>query len=87
MDGIINSPDSAGFPDAEMEFVEVTNRVLLVLPVCSIFLGAESTKQRKVSTSHTTAPQPQSHLNPDSSVATLHHELPVAVLVHSIFIV
>jgi len=38
---IRNSPHSTGFPDAKVEFVEVTNGVLLILPVGSFLLGAE----------------------------------------------
>ena len=45
MGGITNSPRSAGLPDAEMELLEMTNRILLVLPVCSILLRAESTSE------------------------------------------
>ena len=45
MDTIINSPYSTGLPDAEVELLEVTNRVLLVLPVGPILLGAEATPE------------------------------------------
>ena len=38
---IRNSPRSTGFPNAKVEFVEVTNGVLLILPVRSFLLGAE----------------------------------------------
>ena len=36
-----NSPRSTGFPNTKVEFVEVTNGVLLILPVGSFLLGAE----------------------------------------------
>jgi len=38
---IRNSPRSTGFPDAKVELLEVTNGVLLILPVGSFLLGAE----------------------------------------------
>jgi len=36
-----NSPRSTGFPDANVELVEVTNSILLIPPVGSFLLGAE----------------------------------------------
>ena len=45
VDSMTNSPRPAGLPDAEMELSEVTNRILLVLPVGPILLGAEPTRE------------------------------------------
>ena len=36
-----NSPHFTGLPDAEVELLEVTNSVLLILPVRSFLFGAE----------------------------------------------
>ena len=70
MDGRINSPHSAGLPDPKMELLEVTNRVLLVLPVGPILLGAEST------------PKPVPHLLQES--VTCPREAKPMIVVHSV---
>ena len=68
--GRINSPHSAGLPDPKMELLEVANRVLLVLPVGPILLGAKST------------PKPVLHLLQESVVCSGEAE-PV-IVVHSV---
>ena len=73
MGGITNSPRSAGHPDAKMELLEVTNGVLLVLPVGPILLGAEST------------PKPVLHLLQES-VIRLREAEPM-VVIHGIDLV
>ena len=64
--GRINSPHSAGLPDPKMELLEVANRVLLVLPVGTILLGAKSTPKPSPKVRHTPGRSGSQYNNRDS---------------------
>ena len=71
--GIANSPRSAGLPNAKVEFLEVANSILFILPVGSFLFGAEP------------ASEPVFHLLQESIVGL--RETEPMVVIHSVDLV